>query len=50
VLFSLLALGFGGIAYGAASSGESASLRAIVTAAAAALAIWLATLALRALR
>ena len=50
VLFSLLALGFGGIAYGAATSGESAALRAIVAVAAAALAVWLATLAARALR
>jgi hypothetical protein len=50
VLFSLLALGFAGIAYAAATGGGSGGRRAIIAAAAAALAIWLATLAVRALR
>jgi hypothetical protein len=49
-LFSLLALGFAGIAFAAATSGGGALRRAIVAAAAGILAVWLATLAARALR
>jgi hypothetical protein len=49
-LFSLLALGFAGIAIAAASSGGSVARRAIVAAAAGALAAWLLTLAVRALK
>jgi hypothetical protein len=49
-LFSLLAIGFAGIAYAAASSDGSAARRAIVATAAAAIAVWLATLAVRALK
>ena len=49
-LFLLLALGFAGIAF-AALSGDPGQIRRIVVAvAAAALAVWLATLAARALR
>jgi hypothetical protein len=47
----LLALGFAGIAFAAATSGgDSAGRRAIIAVAAAALAVWLGTLAVRALR
>jgi hypothetical protein len=50
-LFSLLALGFAGIAFAAAtSSGGGVGRRAIIAVAAAALAVWLGTLAVRALR
>ena len=49
-LFTLLALGFAGIAAAAASSDAGAARRVIVAVAAAALALWLATLAARALR
>jgi len=49
-LFSLLALAFAGIAYAALSSDAGQARRIVVAAAAAALALWLASLALRALR
>jgi hypothetical protein len=46
----LLALGFSGIAYAALRADGSAGRRIVVAVAAAALAVWLATLAARALR
>jgi hypothetical protein len=47
----LLAIGFAGIAFAAAtSSGGGTARRVVVAAAAGALAVWLATLAVRALR
>jgi hypothetical protein len=49
-LFSLLALAFGGLAFVAGHGAEGAAGRWIVALAAAALAIWLASLALRAFR
>jgi hypothetical protein len=49
-LFSLLAVGFAGIAFAAASSGGGTLRSAIVAAAAGVIALWLATLAIRALR
>jgi hypothetical protein len=49
-LFALLALGFAGIAVAAATSGAGVTQRVVVTVAAAAIALWLATFALRALK
>ncbi len=49
-LFVLLALGFAGIAAAAAASGATALVRIVIALAAAALAIWLGSLAARALR
>jgi hypothetical protein len=49
-LFFILALGFAGIAYAALSSDAGQARRIVVAAAAAALAVWLASLAARALR
>jgi hypothetical protein len=46
----MLALGFAGIAYAALSSDAGQARRIVVAAAAAALAVWLASLAARALR
>jgi hypothetical protein len=49
-LFSLLAIGFAGVAVAAADGAGSAVGRWIIVLAAAALAVWLASMALRALR
>ncbi len=49
-LFSLLALGFAGVAFAAGYGAGSELRRWVVVLAAAALAFWLATLAFRALR
>jgi hypothetical protein len=49
-LFLLLALGMAGIAFAAASGAGNESAGWIIAAAAAALAVWLASLAFRALR
>jgi hypothetical protein len=49
-LFLVLTLGFAGIAFAALTSDAGQARRIVVAAAAAALAIWLASLALRALR
>jgi hypothetical protein len=49
-LFLLLALGFAGIAFAALSSDAGQARRIVVAVAAAALALWLATMAVRALR
>jgi hypothetical protein len=46
----VLALAFAGIAYGAASSDAAVAARIVIALAAAALALWLVTLAVRALR
>ena len=49
-LFFVLALAFAGIAYAALSSDAGQARRIVVAVAAAALALWLATMAARALR
>jgi hypothetical protein len=49
-LFSLLAIGFAGIAFAAASGAGREAARWTIAFAAAALAVWLATMAFRALR
>jgi len=49
-LFLLLALGFAGIAFAALSSDAGAARRIVIALASTALAVWLATLAARALR
>jgi hypothetical protein len=49
-LFSCLALGFAGIAFAALSSDAGHARRIVVAVAAAALAVWLASLAARSLR
>jgi len=49
-LFTVLALGFAGVAYAAARGAAGAAGRWIIVFAAAALAVWLASMALRALR
>ena len=49
-LFALLAIAFAGVAYAALSSDAGQARRIVVAAAAAALAVWLATMAARALR
>jgi hypothetical protein len=49
-LFSLLALGFAGVAFAAGYGAGGAVGRWVVVLAAAALAVWLATMAFRALR
>jgi hypothetical protein len=49
-LFSLLALGFAGIAFAAGNGAGGEARRWVVVLAATALAIWLATMAFRALR
>jgi hypothetical protein len=49
-LFLVLALGFGGIAFAALSSDAGQARRIVVALAAAALAVWLVTLAARTLR
>jgi hypothetical protein len=49
-LFSLLALGFAGIAFAAGKGAGGEARRWVVVLAATALAIWLATMAFRALR
>jgi hypothetical protein len=49
-LFLLLALAFAGVAYAALSSEAGQARRIVVAAAAGALAVWLATMAARALR
>jgi hypothetical protein len=49
-LFLLLALAFAGVAYAALSSDAGQARRIVVAAAAGALAVWLATMAARALR
>jgi hypothetical protein len=49
-LFILLACGFAGIAAAALASGATASVRILIAVAAASLAIWLGSLAARALR
>jgi hypothetical protein len=49
-LFLVLALGFAGVAFAALSSDVGQARRIVVAAAAAALAVWLATMAVRALR
>ena len=49
-LFALLALALGGVAFGAARGAGGSPGRWIVAVAAAALAVWLATLAFRALK
>jgi hypothetical protein len=49
-LFALLAVAFAGVAYAALSSDAGQARRIVVAAAAAALAVWLATMAARALR
>jgi len=49
-LFSLLSLGFAGVAYAAARGAGGAVGRWIIVLAAAALSVWLGSLALRALR
>ena len=49
-LFLLLALAFAGIAFGALSSDAAVATRVVIAVAAAALAVWMGTLAARALR
>jgi hypothetical protein len=49
-LFSMLAIGFAGVAFAAAYGAGGEVGRWVIVLAAAALAVWLATLALRALR
>jgi hypothetical protein len=49
-LFLLLALAFAGVAYAALSSDAGQARRIVVATAAGALAVWLATMAARALR
>ena len=49
-LFSVLALGFAGVAFAAAYGAGSEARRWVVVLAAVALAVWLATLAFRALK
>ena len=49
-LFTVLALGFAGVAYAAARGAAGAASRWIIVVAAAALALWLGSMALRALR
>jgi hypothetical protein len=49
-LFLVLAVGFAGIAFAALSSDAGQARRIVVAVAAAALALWLATMAARALR
>jgi hypothetical protein len=49
-LFALLAIAFAGVAYAALSSDAGQARRIVIAAAAAALAVWLATMAARALR
>jgi hypothetical protein len=49
-LFLVLAIAFAGVAYAALSSDAGQARRIVVAAAAAALAVWLGTMALRALR
>ena len=49
-LFTVLALGFAGVAYAAARGAGGAAGRWIIVVAAAALAVWLASMAVRALR
>jgi hypothetical protein len=49
-LFLLLACGFAGVAYGAGRGAAGDAGRWVVAVAAGALAVWLATMALRALR
>jgi hypothetical protein len=49
-LFALLAVAFAGVAYAALSSDAGQARRIVVAVAAAALAVWLATMAARALR
>jgi len=49
-LFILLAFGFAGIAAAALASGAKASVRVLIAVAAGALAVWLGSLAARALR
>ena len=49
-LFLVLALAFAGIAFAALSSDATVAARVIIALAAAALAVWLGTLAARALR
>jgi hypothetical protein len=49
-LFSVLALGFAGVAYAAARGAGGATGRWIIVVAAAALAFWLGSMAVRALR
>jgi hypothetical protein len=49
-LFVLLACGFAGVAYGAVRGAEGDGGRWVVAVAAGALAVWLATMALRAFR
>ena len=49
-LFALLAVAFAGVAYAALSSDAGQARRIVVAAAAVALAVWLATMAARALR
>ncbi len=49
-LFALLAVAFAGVAYAAVSSDAGQARRIVVAAAAVALAVWLATMAARALR
>jgi hypothetical protein len=49
-LFALLAIGFAGIAFAAADAGRSVAAGWIIALAAAALAVWLASLAYKALR
>ena len=49
-LFLVLAVGFAGIAFAALSSDAGQARRIVVAVAAAALALWLATMAVRALR
>ncbi len=49
-LFSLLAIGFAGVAFAAGNGAGSEPRRWVVVLAAAALAVWLGTMAFRALR
>jgi hypothetical protein len=49
-LFALLSVAFAGVAYAALSSDAGQARRIVIAAAAAALAVWLATMAARALR
>jgi len=49
-LFALLAVAFAGVAYAALSSDAGQARRIVVAAAAGALAVWLATMAARALK
>ena len=49
-LFFLLAIGFAGLAYGAATGARHEAIGWAIAVAAAALAVWLASMAFRALR